>query len=100
MNKYMGRLIDGDKLRKQMYEDYAQSVSKISNPTVKAIVEKAVETFDGYVVSAETVEAIPVDWLMQKADWCDKNNGIFVSGAIRSAVDAWREEQNNVIDKP
>jgi hypothetical protein len=88
------RLIDAEKLRKQMSEDYAQSISKISNPTVKAIVEKAVETFDGYVVSAETVEAIPVDWLLRKADWCDKNNGIFVSGAIRSAVDAWREEQN------
>ena len=96
----MGRLIDADKLRKQMTEDYAQSVSKISNPTVKAIVEKAVETFDGYVVSAETVGAIPVDWLLRKADWCDKNNGIFVGGAIRSAVDAWREEQNNGIDKP
>jgi hypothetical protein len=94
------RLIDAEKLRKQMSEDYAQSISKISNPTVKAIVEKAVETFDGYVVSAETVEAIPVDWLLRKADWCDKNNGIFVSGAIRSAVDAWREEQNNGIDKP
>lgn len=91
----MGRLIDADKLRKQMSEDYAQGLSKISNPTVKAIVEKAVETFDGYVVSAETVEAIPVDWLLRKAEWCDKNNGIFVSGAIRSAVDAWREEQNN-----
>lgn len=48
---------------------------------------------------APTVEAIPVDWLMKKADWCDKNNGIFVSGAIRYAVDAWREEQNNGIDK-
>ena len=59
----MGRLIDGDKLRKQMSEDYAQSVSKISNPTVKAIVEKAVETFDGYVMSAEAVEAIPVPWI-------------------------------------
>jgi hypothetical protein len=94
------RLIDAEKLRKQMSEDYAQSISKISNPTVKAIVEKAVETFDGYVVSAETVEAIPVDWLLRKADWCDKNNGIFVSGAIRSAVDAWREEQNNGVDKP
>jgi hypothetical protein len=44
-------------------------------------------------------EAIPVDWLLRKAEWCDKNNGIFVSGAIRSAVDAWREEQNNGIDK-
>ena len=59
-------------------------------------VHEAIELLE----KAETVEAIPVDWLMQKADWCDKNNGIFVSGAIRSAVDAWREEQNNGIDKP
>lgn len=72
----MGRLIDADKLRKQMSEDYAQSVSKISNPTVKAIVEKAVETFDGYIVSAETVDAIPVDWLMRKADERDSNKKI------------------------
>ena len=45
------------------------------------------------LMSLEIVEAIPVDWLMRKADWCDKNNGIFVGGAIRSAVDAWREER-------
>jgi hypothetical protein len=51
-------------------------------------------------MSLEPGPAIPIDWLMKKADWCDKNNCIFVSGAIRSAVDAWREEQNNGIDKP
>jgi hypothetical protein len=52
------------------------------------------------LMSLEPGPAIPIDWLMKKADWCDKNNCIFVSGAIRSAVDAWREEQNNGIDKP
>lgn len=51
----------------------------------------ALEGKDINVPSKE--EAIPVDWLMQKADWCDKNNGIFTSGVIRSVVDLWREER-------
>ena len=84
----MGRLIDADKLRKQMSEDYAQSVSKISNPTVKAIVEKAVETFDGYIVSAEAVNAIPVDWLMRKADeW----GMVYGKQFLIEAQRAWKE---------
>lgn len=41
----------------------------------------------------KTADAIPVDWLLRKAEWCDKDNKIFTSGAIRYAVDAWREEQ-------
>lgn len=84
----MARLIDADRLRKQMSEDYAQSVSKISNPTVKAIVEKAVETFDGYIVGAETVDAIPVDWLMQKADeW----GMVYGKQFLIEAQRAWKE---------
>ena len=82
----MGRLIDGDRLRKQMSEDYAQSVSKISNPTVKAIVEKAVETFDGYVVSAETVDAIPVPWIrkyMKEVGLTD----------VKYMLETWEKEQ-------
>ena len=88
----MGRLIDADKLRTQFPEpaDWLDINQTLVHKTgIWAEID-----------AAETVEAIPVDWLMQKADWCDKNNGIFVSGAIRSAVDAWREEQNNVTDKP
>lgn len=85
------RLIDADKLRAQIE---AHEIKYNFTPTDYdyghnsglncAVIE---------IFNAETVEAIPVDWLMKKADWCDKNNGIFVSGAIRSAVDAWREEQ-------
>ena len=88
----MGRLIDADKLRAQFTEpaDWLDINQTLVHKTgIWAEID-----------AAETVEAIPVDWLMQKADWCDKNNGIFVSGAIRSAVDAWREEQNNGTDKP
>jgi len=93
----MGRLIDGDRLRKQMSEDYAQSVSKISNPTVKAIVEKAVETFDGYVVSAETVEAIPVPWIeaeIKKLRDMDNGFASLSAGQIEAMLKKWREEQN------
>ena len=93
----MGRLIDADKLKAQVE---AHEIKYKFTPTDYQYghnvgIDKAVADID----DAETVEAIPVDWLMQKADWCDKNNGIFVSGAIRSAVDAWREEQNNGTDK-
>jgi hypothetical protein len=91
----MGRLIDGDKLRKQMSEDYAQSVSKISNPTVKAIVEKAVETFDGYVVSAETVEAIPVPWIEKYIADCGVDGTVTMlsAKAVNTMLEVWREEQ-------
>jgi hypothetical protein len=47
------------------------------------------------IESAEPVEAITVDWLLRKADWCNKNNGSLVSHAIKSVVNVWREEQNN-----
>lgn len=76
------RLIDADKLEEKI-DDISRGYTSVYG----------VEEDDIY--NAETIEAIPVDWLMKKADWCDKNNGIFVSGAIRSAVDAWREEQKN-----
>jgi hypothetical protein len=79
------RLIDADKLRAQFTEpaDWLDINQTLVHKTgIWAEID-----------NAETVEAIPVDWLLRKADWCDKNNGIFVSGAIRSAVDAWREEQ-------
>ena len=92
----MGRLIDRDKLRKRMSEDYAQSVSKISNPTVKAIVEKAVETFDGYVVSAETVEAIPVPWIeaeIKKLRDMDNGFASLSAGQIEAMLNKWRKEQ-------
>jgi hypothetical protein len=93
----MGRMIDADKLRKQMSEDYAQSVSKISNPAVKAIVEKAVETFDGYVVSAETVEAIPTAWIeaeIKKLRDMDNGFASLSAGQIEAMLKKWREEQN------
>lgn len=79
----MGRLIDADSAY-TVLTDYYHHKTDAQHMALKDALDKV-----------ETVEAIPVDWLMQKADWCDKNNGIFVSGAIRSAVDAWREEQNN-----
>lgn len=81
----MGRLIDADKLRAQFTEpaDWLDINQTLVHKTgIWAEID-----------AAETVEAIPVDWLLRKADWCDKNNGIFVGGAIRSAVDAWKEEQ-------
>lgn len=95
----MGRLIDADKLRKQMSEDYAQNVSKIRNPAVKAIVEKAVETFDGYVVSAETVEAIPIDWIKGYIETCNifdlRANNVPASKVITTMVKIWEQENQN-----
>lgn len=94
----MGRLIDADKLREEVLkwmppEPCGQEEKEY--PFETDIVASMMMTIE----EAETVEAIPVDWLLRKADWCDKNRGIFVAGAIRSAVDAWREEQNNGADK-
>lgn len=94
----MGRLIDADKLRKQMSEDYAQGLSKISNPTVKAIVEKAVETFDGYVVSAETVKAIPEEWINDHVAWLESMDADVAGSdarAIKAMLAKWKMEQEN-----
>ena len=94
----MGRLIDADKLRKQMSEDYAQNVSKISNPAVRAIVEKAVETFDGYVVSAETVKAIPEEWINDHVAWLESMDADVAGSdarAIRVMLTKWKMEQEN-----
>ena len=87
----MGRLIDADKLQTAVEGHEVASVLPLND--YEYGYNSGIERAAFEIEDAETVEAIPVDWLMQKADWCDKNNGIFVSGAIRSAVDAWREEQ-------
>ena len=95
------RLIDADKLRKQVSEDYAQSISKINNPVVKAIVEKAVETFDGYIVGAETVNAIPVDWLenflREESNKGLKSDALLVAYGI-IILCKWKEETDGKTD--
>jgi hypothetical protein len=94
----MGRLIDSDKLKAQV--EAHEIIKEFSITEYECGHNEGICMAVDDIEDAETVEAIPVDWLLRKADWCDKNNGIFVSGAIRSAVDAWREEQNNVTNKP
>ena len=94
----MGRLIDADKLIAQV--EAHEIIKEFSITEYECGHNEGICKAVDDIEDAETVDAIPVDWLLRKAEWCDKNNGIFVSGAIRSAVDAWREEQNNVTDKP
>lgn len=93
----MDRLVDADKLKVAVEGHEVASVLPLNDYEYgyNSGIERAVIEIE----DAETADAIPVDWLLRKADWCDKNNGIFVGGAIRSAVDAWREEQNNGTDK-
>lgn len=95
----MSRLIDADKLKEYLRNRLKKAEEEFACEEAKKIAKHTTKLLCDDVDAQETVEAIPVDWLMKKADWCDKNNGIFVSGAIRYAVDAWREEQNNGIDK-
>lgn len=89
----MGRLIEAEKLKAKI--EAHEIIKKFSITEYECGHNVGLCIGIDEVDAAETVEAIPVDWLLRKADWCDKNNGIFVSGAIRSAVDVWREEQNN-----
>jgi len=64
-------------------------------------VSVAISALEGKDTNVHTKEdAIPVEWLMKKSDWCDKNNNFFLSRAIRLTVDMWREEQNNGTNKP
>ena len=86
------RLIDADKLKEEVLKWMPPDPcgqEEREHPFETDIVVSMMMTIE----EAENVEAIPVDWLMQKADWCDKNNGIYTSGVIRSVVDLWREEQ-------
>lgn len=81
-----------------MSEDYAQNVSKIRNPAVKAIVEKAVETFDGYVVSAETVEAIPIDYLNSRISRLRQHRtyaGDFAADLLEAIIKDYNKEAHN-----
>lgn len=77
----MGKLIDINDVYNVLTEYYHHKTA-----TQHMVLADALST-------VKTVDAIPVEWLLDKADWCDKNNGIYTSGVIRSVVDLWREEQ-------
>ena len=86
------RLIDADKLKEEVLKWMPPDPcgqEEREHPFETDIVVSMMMTIE----EAENVEAIPVDWLMKKADSYYKNNCIFSSIAIRSAVDAWKEEQ-------
>ncbi len=87
----MGRLIDADNLRAQI--EAHEIDTRFTLTSYEYGYNTGLEKAEDEVDFAKTVEAIPVDWLMKKADSYYKNNCIFSSIAIRSAVDAWKEEQ-------
>lgn len=90
----MGRLIDADNLRAQI--ETHEIDTRFTLTTYEYGYNNGLDKAEDEVDLAETVEAIPVEWLMEKADWYDKKGAIFSSGAMRFAVDMWRKEQRNV----
>lgn len=92
----MGRLIDADKLKEVMqaakykYENVAESFFSMGGylSTEWWCVEDMVN-------NAETVEAIPVDWIEAKMQWLREHNGAFYDPAyfLETMLKEWKEEQ-------
>lgn len=90
----MGKLIYADNLKAAIEKHKNKSPQGWAN-IFECCEDSGIDECLSEVESAEPVEAITVDWLLRKADWCNKNNSSLVSHAIKSVVNVWREEQNN-----
>lgn len=76
----MGRLIDADKLRTVIHRAYSDDLE---------ILDK--------IDDAETVDAIPIDWINQRIETLAETGGLLANlGAalVMKMVDEWKQEQN------
>ena len=83
----MGRLIDADKLRTQFPEpaDWLDINQTLVHKTgIWANID-----------AADTVEAIPVEWIEAKMQWLREHNGAFYDPAyfLETMLKEWKEEQ-------
>lgn len=91
----MGRLIDADKLRAQIEAHEIQTRFTLTDYEYghNTGLDKAEDEVD----LAETVEAIPVDWIREYLSWL-KGIGAFAlpdANAIKSMMKKWEMEQGH-----
>lgn len=95
MNKYMGRLIDADKLRAQFTEpaDWLDINQTLVHKTgIWAEID-----------AAETVPAIPLDWINGYINWLNSISTVMAAAdvnAIKSMLTKWRLDNNGPVCGP
>ncbi len=89
----MGRLIDADKL-KEAIDKHKGTVN--STDLFKYCFDGGVDKSLSEIESAETVEAIPIDWIEKKMQWLREHNSAFYNPVyfLETMLVEWKEEQN------
>ena len=89
----MGRLIDADKLKEAIKKHKSpQGWVSIFEYSEDSGIDKSLDEID----AAETVEAIPIDWIEKKMQWLREHNSAFYNPAyfLETMLAEWKGEQN------